>query len=224
LIFCVPNKLMLSNLIFILDQTFASATYEKCIDHPRFSSDKRQQASGLFQIFHYAGPVEYSTNSFLDKNKDELPREATDFLLSSSMQLLKELGQRLNDKNTTRSSQKSVGSQFSTQLRELRDEIDKTSPHYVRCLKPNDDLVAGNFVPEVVADQLRAAGVLEAVRVSRIGFPQRYKHDLFIQRYGLLASPSVRKAGKRARSVDYCSMLVQDLLPRVKGSHHTKEK
>jgi len=210
------------------DQTFASATYEKCVDHPRFSSDKRQQASGLFQIHHYAGPVEYSTVSFLDKNKDELPKEATDFLLSSSMPFLKELGQRLNEKNSYKSmntsAQKSVGSQFSTQLRELRDEIDKTNPHYVRCLKPNDDLVAGYFVPEVVADQLRAAGVLEAVRVSRIGFPQRYTHNMFVQRYGLLASPSVRKAGKRARISDYCSMLVQDLLPRVKGSHSTKEK
>ncbi len=198
------------------------------MDHRRFSSDKRQQASGLFQIQHYAGPVEYSTVSFLDKNKDELPREATDFLLSSSMDLLKQLGQRLNEKNNCKSinnnAQKSVGSQFSTQLRELRDQIDKTNPHYVRCLKPNDDLVAGNFIPEVVADQLRAAGVLEAVRVSRIGFPQRYKHDMFIQRYGLLATPSIRKAGKRSRSSDYCSMLVQDLLPRLKGSHSAKEK
>jgi myosin-5 len=156
-----------------------------------------------------------------------LPKEATDFLLSSKIQLLKDLGQRLNEKNVNRTSnnnaQKSVGSQFATQLRELRDQIDKTNPHFVRCLKPNDDLVSGLFNPEVVADQLRCAGVLEAVRVSRIGFPQRYQHALFVQRYGLLASPNVRKAGKYMRCSDYCSMLVTDLLPRA-GSQKRKEQ
>ena len=80
----------------------------------------------------------------------------------------------------------SVGTQFSSQLKTLRTRIESTSPHYVRCIKPNDDLLPNYFDANVIADQLRCAGVFEAIRVSRVGFPHRYFHDHFIQRYGLL--------------------------------------
>eukprot|EP00957_Ditylum_brightwellii_P046835 3554716-Ditylum_brightwellii.AAC.1 len=66
----------------------------------------------------------------------------------------------------------SVGGQFSSQLRLLRSRIDVTRPHYIRCLKPNDDLIPDCFEPAVVADQLRYGGILEAIRVSRIGYSQ----------------------------------------------------
>ncbi len=36
---------------------------------------------------------------------------------------------------------KSVGAKFSEQLKDLRIRIDATAPHYIRCLKPNDDLL-----------------------------------------------------------------------------------
>jgi myosin-5 len=80
----------------------------------------------------------------------------------------------------------SVGTQFSSQLKTLCTRIESTSPHYVRCIKPNDDLLPNYFVANVIADQLRCAGVFEAIRVSRVGFPHRYFHDHFLQRYGLL--------------------------------------
>jgi myosin V len=80
----------------------------------------------------------------------------------------------------------SVGTQFSSQLKTLRTRIESTSPHYVRCIKPNDDLLPNYFDANVIADQLRCAGVFEAIRVSRVGFPHRYFHDHFMQRYGLL--------------------------------------
>ena len=80
----------------------------------------------------------------------------------------------------------SVGTQFSSQLKTLRTRIESTSPHYVRCIKPNDDLKPNYFDANVIADQLRCAGVFEAIRVSRVGFPHRYFHDHFIQRFGLL--------------------------------------
>jgi hypothetical protein len=39
-------------------------------------SNRTQRARGLFSIQHYAGVVEGDSKSFLDKNKDELPKEA----------------------------------------------------------------------------------------------------------------------------------------------------
>lgn len=209
------------------DQSFASATYEKCGEHPRFYANRSQKAMGRFAINHYAGIVEYTTESFLNKNKDELPKEATDFLLSSRAEVFVQLGKMLNShhesatknsrqmhRSTSSLSRASVGSQFASQLRVLRESIEKTSPHYIRCLKPNDDLTPFNFVPSIIADQLRCAGVLEAVRVSRIGFPQRYTRELFVQRYWVLGANAIHIA-KQARMHDLCSVLVDSILPQI---------
>jgi len=209
------------------DQSFANVTYEKCRDHPRFIADRTQKAAGSFSINHYAGPVEYSSASFLEKNKDELPKEATDFLFSSSITLLTKLGSILSKNKSagnkpTRnggSSQRmqrslgslasaSVGNQFAVQLRELRQRIDKTAPHYIRCLKPNDELTPDNFVPSIIADQLRCAGVLEAVRVSRVGYPQRYLKDMFVRRYRILKAHQLRQR-------DVCEALVEYVVPQI---------
>lgn len=88
---------------------------------------------------------------------------------------------------------KSVGAQFSAQLAQLRSRIDATVPHYIRCLKPNDELVPDSFDPRMIIDQLRCGGVLEAVRVSRAGYPTRYPHDVFKARYYILGDTRDRK-------------------------------
>jgi hypothetical protein len=86
-----------------------------------------------------------------------------------------------------------VGGQFRRQLRELRVKIDATSPHYVRCLKPNDFLVPDHFDTAIVAEQLRCGGILEAVRVARAGFTQHYPHSDFVRRYRALAWRELNK-------------------------------
>ena len=103
-----------------------------------------------------------------------------------------------------------AGGQFTKQLRKLRDRIDNTKPHYIRCLKPNLELVPNNDNAIMITEQLRYAGVLEAVRVSRVGYPQRYGHDpqryghdQFVARYGLLAVNEVNR-----NSHDPCNALV----------------
>jgi myosin-5 len=160
----------------------------------------------------------------LNKNKDELPKEATDFLLSSSITTVTILGEILsrqicansnrnanNGKNSI--SRASVGNQFTSQLKELRNNINLTVPHYVRCIKPNDELTPNNFVPAVVADQLNCAGVLEAVRVSRVGYPQRYTKQLFVQRYWMLGIEILERAKKNGQ--DLCEELVEHLIPQI---------
>lgn len=81
---------------------------------------------------------------------------------------------------------KSLSAKFSEQLKDLRKRIDLTEPHYIRCLKPNDDLLPDEFDPKNIVEQLRYSGVLEAVRVSRAGYPTRYPHALFLSRYYML--------------------------------------
>uniref|UniRef100_U3J246 Myosin motor domain-containing protein n=1 Tax=Anas platyrhynchos platyrhynchos TaxID=8840 RepID=U3J246_ANAPP len=58
----------------------------------------------------------------------------------------------------------------SSSLNRLMETLGSTTPHYVRCIKPNDEKLP--FVRAV--EQLRACGVLETIRISAAGYPSRY--------------------------------------------------
>lgn len=64
---------------------------------------------------------------------------------------------------------KSLGTQFKENLNNLLSVVNLTHPHYVRCIKPNDQLVPSKFNHTRIAEQLRNAGVLEVC--SRDDFP-----------------------------------------------------
>ncbi|CAB9502044.1 Myosin type-2 heavy chain [Seminavis robusta] len=171
------------------DQKFTRYLYARCDKHTRFSASSAQRVDYLFSIEHYAGYVAYTTDSWLEKNKDQLPAASSDLLNSSTFGLIGDIKKFIRSEDRAGRgtvATKSVSSQFSTQLRILRNRIDVTTPHYIRCLKPNDELSPNFFEPKNVVEQLRCGGVLEAVRVSRAGYPTRYPHDIFMARYYIL--------------------------------------
>lgn len=53
-----------------------------------------------------------------------------------------------------------------------------TRPHYIRCIKPNDNAEPDEVNRVRVMEQLRYGGVLEAVRVARSGYPVRLPHKV----------------------------------------------
>lgn len=184
------------------DKAFAINLYNQCKGRPRFSASRKQTANLQFAISHYAGPVEYSTAGFVEKNKDDLPKEIIELLKTSSLPFVQDLAFIMEgdvpEKSTERNGGKfqrsgsfvgrpTVGGQFRNQLRDLRDKIGLTNPHYIRCLKPNDQLVPDVYDTGIVAEQLRCGGILEAVRVARAGFTQHYSHADFVRRYRSLA-------------------------------------
>ncbi|CAN0552716.1 unnamed protein product, partial [Laminaria digitata] len=57
----------------------------------------------------------------------------------------------------------SVGAQFKNQLNNLLGAIGETHPHYVRCLKPNDQNVRSNFHLGRITSQLANGGGWEGV-------------------------------------------------------------
>lgn len=54
-----------------------------------------------------------------------------------------------------------------------------TRPHYIRCIKPNDNAEPDEVSRVRVMEQLRYGGVLEAVRVARSGYPVRLPHKVW---------------------------------------------
>lgn len=56
-------------------------------------------------------------------------------------------------------------------------------PHFVRCIKPNDDRQALRFCQERVMVQLRYTGILETVNIRRQGYSHRIPFEEFVNRY-----------------------------------------
>jgi len=168
------------------DKKFSLSLYSTCDQiSNRFHVSAAQRVRNKFAVEHYAGYVEYSTENWLEKNKDQLPAASAELLESSNFELLGQIRRYVRSEGA-KIAMKSLGKQFSESLKVLRVRIDATMPHYVRCLKPNDALEPDNFDPRNIVEQLRYCGVLEAVRVSRAGYPTRYPHEVFITRYYMI--------------------------------------
>ncbi|XP_078718470.1 unconventional myosin-Va-like [Lampetra fluviatilis] len=89
-------------------------------------------------------------------------------------------------KGSSREHKRSVGLQFRNSLHLLMETLNATTPHYVRCIKPNDDKMAFTFDPKRAVQQLRACGVLETIRLSAAGYPSRWTYQEFFNRYRVL--------------------------------------
>jgi myosin heavy subunit len=62
-------------------------------------------------------------------------------------------------------------------------QLEKTTPHFIRCIKPNAKQFPDQYEDDLVSQQLRCCGVLEVVRISRYGYPTRMTHQEFAGRY-----------------------------------------
>lgn len=65
-------------------------------------------------------------------------------------------------------------------------ELGQANPYFVRCIKPNGDKTADNFIPQMVLNQLKYSGMMETVRIRRAGYPVRRSFEDFLSRYNVL--------------------------------------
>uniref|UniRef100_A0A2K6K5Q1 Unconventional myosin-Va n=1 Tax=Rhinopithecus bieti TaxID=61621 RepID=A0A2K6K5Q1_RHIBE len=194
------------------DDTWAQKLYNthlnKCtlFEKPRLSNK-------AFIIQHFADKVEYQCEGFLEKNKDTVFEEQIKVLKSSKFKMLPELFQddekAISPTSATSSGRtplmrtpakptkgrpgqmakehkKTVGHQFRNSLHLLMETLNATTPHYVRCIKPNDFKFPFTFDEKRAVQQLRACGVLETIRISAAGFPSRWTYQEFFSRYRVL--------------------------------------
>ena len=171
--------------------------YAELAKYPHFA--KPRLSNTAFEVRHYAGPVEYEVEGFLEKNKDTLFDEHTELLASSAEPIIAQAfataapsastARRGTGSSTSLNGRATVGAQFSRSLGSLMDALAKTEPHYVRCIKPNDAKVRFELDRPRCIEQLRACGVLETIRISAAGYPSRWVYKGFLSRYAMLARP-----------------------------------
>ncbi|XP_077421039.1 unconventional myosin-Va isoform X3 [Vanacampus margaritifer] len=197
--------------------------------------EKPRMSNRAFIIQHFADKVEYQCEGFLEKNKDTVNEEQIKVLKASKFDLLVELFRdeghatsptsqtpgtggrtRLSvkpDKSRDTSSKehkKTVGCQFRNSLQMLMETLNATTPHYVRCIKPNDFKQAFSFDPKRAVQQLRACGVLETIRISAAGFPSRWTYQEFFSRYRVLMKQKDVLPDKKLTCRNVLEKLVQD--------------
>lgn len=146
-----------------------------------------------FVVVHFAGPVRYHTAGLVEKNKDPVPPELTGLLQQSQDPLLRMLFPASPEEKTqeelcgqSRAPALTVVSKFKASLEQLLQVLHNTTPHYIRCIKPNSQSQPQTFLQEEVLNQLEACGLVETIHISAAGFPVRVSHQNFIERYKLL--------------------------------------
>uniref|UniRef100_A0AAX7VNN7 Myosin VAb n=1 Tax=Astatotilapia calliptera TaxID=8154 RepID=A0AAX7VNN7_ASTCA len=182
------------------DETWAQKLYNTLLKQ-NAHFEKPRLSNRAFIIHHFADKVEYQCVGFLEKNKDTVNEEQINVLKKSKFDLLLKLFEddekAANSSNKLTSSigragsakkdtKKTVGLQFRQSLHLLMETLNATTPHYVRCIKPNDHKAPFTLDPVRAVQQLRACGILETIRISAAGFPSRWTYQEFFSRYRVL--------------------------------------
>ncbi|XP_043272163.1 myosin heavy chain 95F isoform X2 [Venturia canescens] len=159
-----------------------------------------------FVIRHYAGGVCYQTNQFIEKNNDALHASLEGLIQESSNTFLQ-------TKFANHSSQKgkltfiSVGSKFKTQLGELMDKLKSNGTNFVRCIKPNNEMVDHQFDGNSILGQLRCSGMTSVLELMEHGYPSRVPFQELYNMYKSYLPPELARLDPRF----FCEALLHSL-------------
>uniref|UniRef100_A0A8C5RP49 Myosin VC n=1 Tax=Laticauda laticaudata TaxID=8630 RepID=A0A8C5RP49_LATLA len=189
--------------------------------------EKPRMSNTSFIIQHFADKVEYKNEGFLEKNRDTVYEVLIDILRNSKFWLFANFFQdgpvplslfnsaiKVKSAKTVivspnKQFRTTVGSKFRSSLYLLMETLNATTPHYVRCIKPNDQKLAFEFDSKRVVQQLRACGVLETIRISSQSYPSRWTYIEFYSRYSILMSQSELSLTEKKH---ICKMVLQRLI------------
>jgi len=156
-----------------------------------------------FGIHHYAGKVMYDAVGFVESNQDTLPTDLAEAALLSSNEILaKHMTNDSCQNFKSKSSAPAAGSKrgapkraksnivaptvwtkYKSQLSSLMTALKQTNSRYIRCIKPNKPKKPVLMEHLGTIEQLRCAGVVAAVTLSRSAFPNRLENEVVRFKY-----------------------------------------
>ncbi|KAN0032251.1 hypothetical protein ACTFIV_006132 [Dictyostelium citrinum] len=131
------------------------------------------------------------------------------------------LGGSNNSGSNKKSQSVSVAGQFIEQLNKLISTINSTSVHYIRCIKPNVTMDCNNFNNSHVLSQLRNVGVLNTVKVRKMGYSYRRDFVQFYSRYNCILNSlniKINLTTKATTNINH-SNLCKEILENVNSQY-----
>eukprot|EP00047_Mylnosiga_fluctuans_P003550 m.229694 g.229694 ORF g.229694 m.229694 type:complete len:1076 (-) comp11945_c0_seq1:83-3310(-) len=142
-----------------------------------------------FTVIHYAGEVSYEVEGFCERNRDVLFPDILTLLQGSSERFVVDLfpdDPNPVDKHGRQKKAATAGGKIRSQANDLVEALMKSTPHYLRCIKPNENKKPHDWDRSRCQHQVVYLGLKENVRVRRAGFAFRREFDKFLRRYAIL--------------------------------------
>ncbi|XP_056270913.1 unconventional myosin-If isoform X2 [Pseudoliparis swirei] len=140
-----------------------------------------------FVIHHYAGKVSYNIAGFCERNRDVLFPDLIELMQSSEHNFI--CGLFPENLNTDKKSRPTTASsKIKSQANDLVKTLMKCTPHYIRCIKPNETKRPKDWEESRGRHQVEYLGLRENIRVRRAGFAYRRVFTKFLKRYAILTA------------------------------------
>ncbi|CAM4528097.1 unconventional myosin-Ie isoform X1 [Lepidochelys kempii] len=162
------------------DQTLLQKLQMQIGTHEHFNSWNQG-----FIIHHYAGKVSYDMDGFCERNRDVLFMDLIELMQSSELPFIKALFPE-NLQADKKGRPTTAGSKIKKQANDLVGTLMKCTPHYIRCIKPNETKKPRDWEESRVKHQVEYLGLKENIRVRRAGYAYRRVFKKFLQRYAIL--------------------------------------
>ncbi|XP_061414071.1 unconventional myosin-Ie-like [Lethenteron reissneri] len=138
-----------------------------------------------FIVHHYAGKVSYDVEGFCERNRDVLFTDLIELMQSSEHSFIQALFPE-NIQSEKKGRPTTVASKIKKQANDLVNTLMKCTPHYIRCIKPNETKRPRDWEESRVKHQAEYLGLRENIRVRRAGYAYRRIFKKFLQRYAIL--------------------------------------
>ncbi|XP_006805660.1 myosin IEb [Neolamprologus brichardi] len=166
------------------DQTLLQKLQGQIGSHEHFSSWNKG-----FIVHHYAGKVSYDVSGFCERNRDVLFNDIIELMQSSEFPFIRALFPE-NLEAEKRGRPTTASSKIKKQANSLVQTLMKCTPHYIRCIKPNETKRSRDWEENRVRHQVEYLGLRENIRVRRAGYAYRRVFNKFLQRYAILTKES----------------------------------
>eukprot|EP00918_Siedleckia_nematoides_P093412 GHVU01205023.1.p1 GENE.GHVU01205023.1~~GHVU01205023.1.p1 ORF type:complete len:705 (-),score=155.74 GHVU01205023.1:920-3034(-) len=164
------------------DSKLLSAIFTNLKGNPKLVRSKLG-ANINFIVVHTIGDIEYTSIGFLTKNKDVLRAELVKVIQESDCEVTRGLFEGVHVEPGKLAKGQLIGSQFLSQLVSLMTLINSTEPHFVRCVKPNEEKMPLKFTPSKVLIQLHSLSILEALQLRTLGYSYRRPFKEFLHQF-----------------------------------------
>uniref|UniRef100_A0A8C5I4Z5 Osteoclast-stimulating factor 1 n=1 Tax=Gouania willdenowi TaxID=441366 RepID=A0A8C5I4Z5_GOUWI len=162
------------------DQTMLQKLRMQINTHEHFNSWNQG-----FIIHHYAGKVSYDAEGFCERNRDVLFTDLIELMQSSESTFIQaRFSENLNAEKKGRPT--TAGSKIKKQANDLVSTLMKCTPHYIRCIKPNETKKPRDWEDSRIKHQVEYLGLKENIRVRRAGYAYRRVFRKFLNRYAIL--------------------------------------